>query len=164
MDYKKMYEDLKKENEELKKFKQDTEEMCGAFAVTEDLMKKIENQEKEIAQLKYNLDTTQEKLDFVNDKYDYSKKYTYPQCNDYEDDKIRLKISKEFIIFTMITNRLAVNITEEELDEFTELVGENTTNGWLNYVDMDKLIEEMKDDIIFIHRHWEGWRDSDEED
>ena len=165
---------LKKENEELKKFKENTEEMCGAFAVTEELMKKNEKQEevmkrqrKEIEQLqqyneqlKYNFDVTQETLDEVSNKYSVSKMDTYEtDCNCGCDD-LRIRINKQFIIDIAEENEIFVN--EDEKDDFTEVVGEHTILDWEEYVDMDKLKEQLKDHIIGINRLWEG-SDSEEE-
>ena len=170
-----MYEDLKKENEELKKFKENTEEMCGAYAVTEDLMKKIETQDKvmkrqtkEIEQLKYivdetkyNFDTIKETLDYVNDKYDKTKTDIYETDCDCGCDDLRIRISRDLIINVMATNGIFVN--EDEINDFTEVVAENTTMGFGEYVDMNKLKENIKEHIIGINSIWEG-EDSDSEE
>jgi len=178
--YQKENEELKKENEELKKFKEEAEETCQAHAVTQDLMSRIENQEKVIKrqtkekeklqnereQFKYNCDVTNEMLDFVNDKYDLTKMDTYDEVSDGGDDDIRIRISKGLITNVMATNGIFVNI--DEIEDFTEVVGEVSTNEWDEYVDMDKLKEVLRKNIISVNRIWEGeaftGEETDEED
>ena len=176
-----MYEDLKKENEELKKFKEEAEETCQAHAVTQDLMSRIENQEKVIKrqtkekeklqdqreQFKYNCDVTNEILDFVKAKYDLTKMDTYDEVSEGGGDDIRIRISKGLIINVMATNGIFVNI--DQIEAFTEVVGEVAVNDWDKYVDMDKLKEVLRTNIIHVNNVWEGFEgdetdETDEED